>query len=637
MGKPRFTAAFDGAREVWGAVLASTLTTIAVFVPVVFIQEEAGQLFADIAIAISCAVGFSLVISITVIPSLAARILHTADQNAEEQGFHNLWGATGWARDFSRWVSSTVAWINDSTRRRVVVIVGLTTISIGLSVLIMPKTEYLPVGNNNFLFGVLLPPPGYKLDEVSDLRRAYDEGLRPLWESEPGSPEALAQPGGGVHSFFFVSLHDRAFMGARARESSRVRDLIPEFQRLSSGLPGVIAVINQSSIFQGGFDEGRNIDIEVTGPELEGLIQLGGEMFGRVFQVLPGSQGRPIPGLDLDNPEVQVVTHRRRAAELGLSNRELGFAVSALVDGVKASDYQFEGKEIDLKVMAEERFSHSTHLLEQLPITTPDGRLVTLGSVAEVTEVNGPVQINHRERQRAITLRITPDEQMPLETAMELVEMEILAPMRADGKLGGLYRVQLSGSADKLSQTGRSLRWNFLLAVLITYLLMAALFESFLYPFVIMFSVPLAALGGFMGLMTVNLFTYQSLDVLTMLGFIILVGTVVNNAILIVHQSLNYMREEGMEPKEAIRAAVETRIRPIFMSVSTSVFGMLPLILFPGAGSELYRGLGSVVVGGLIVSTIFTLFLVPALFSLVLDARSFLTARLVSILKPAEH
>jgi HAE1 family hydrophobic/amphiphilic exporter-1 len=152
-----------------------------------------------------------------------------------------------------------------------------------------------------------------------------------------------------------------------------------------------------------------------------------------------------------------------------------------------------------------------------------------------------------------------------------------------------------------------------------------------------MFSVPLAALGGFLGLATVNLFTYQSLDVLTMLGFIILVGTVVNNAILLVHQSLNHMREEGMEPKEAIRAAVETRIRPIFMSVSTSVCGMLPLILFPGAGSELYRGLGSVVVGGLIVSTIFTLFLVPALFSLVLDARSFLTARLVSILKPAER
>jgi HAE1 family hydrophobic/amphiphilic exporter-1 len=150
-----------------------------------------------------------------------------------------------------------------------------------------------------------------------------------------------------------------------------------------------------------------------------------------------------------------------------------------------------------------------------------------------------------------------------------------------------------------------------------------------------MFSVPLAALGGFLGLATVNLFTYQPLDVLTMLGFIILVGTVVNNAILLVHQSLNHMREENMDPKEAIRASVQTRIRPIFMSVSTSVFGMLPLILFPGAGSELYRGLGSVVVGGLVLSTVFTLFLVPALFSLVMDARSYLAEQAVRALRPA--
>jgi len=136
-----------------------------------------------------------------------------------------------------------------------------------------------------------------------------------------------------------------------------------------------------------------------------------------------------------------------------------------------------------------------------------------------------------------------------------------------------------------------------------------------------MFSVPLAALGGFLGLAVLNLYTYQALDILTMLGFIILVGTVVNNAILVVHQALNHMREENLPAREAIRESTRTRIRPIFMSVSTSVFGMLPLVLFPGAGSELYRGLGSVVVGGLVLSTIFTLFLVPALFSLVLDAR----------------
>jgi HAE1 family hydrophobic/amphiphilic exporter-1 len=281
--------------------------------------------------------------------------------------------------------------------------------------------------------------------------------------------------------------------------------------------------------------------------------------------------------------------------------------------------------------MGREDRPRRTHLLEQLPIATPQGELVTLGSVADVVQRNGPVQINHRERMRAVTLRITPEEDRPLEEAMDLVENDILAPMREEGRLGGLYQAHLSGTADKLTQTANTLKWNFLLALVITYLLMAALFESFLYPFVIMFSVPLAALGGFLGLAITNLFVRQPLDVLTMLGFIILVGTVVNNAILVVHQSLNHMREDGLAPREAIRAAVGNRVRPIFMSVSTSVFGMLPLVLFPGAGSELYRGLGSVVVGGLVVSTVFTLILVPALFSLVLDAREALGRRLEAV------
>jgi len=352
---------------------------------------------------------------------------------------------------------------------------------------------------------------------------------------------------------------------------------------------------------------------------------------------MPGAQARPIPSLDLGNPEVQVAIHRRRAADLGISNRELGFSVRALVDGAKVSDYQVEGREIDLKVVAEQGTEHRTHLLEQMPIAAPDGRLVTLGSVADVSVVNGPVEIRHRERQRSIAIQVSPTEQMPLESAMDLIDQKILQPMRDDGRLGGLYRVSLSGTANKLDDTGRALWWNFLLALIITYLLMAALFESFLYPLVIMFSVPPAAVGGILGLKAVNLLTYQSLDVLTMLGFIILVGTVVNNAILIVHQSLNHMREEGMSARDAIRESAGNRIRPIFMTVGTTVFGMLPLVLAPGAGSEIYRGLGAVVIGGLIVSTLFTLFLVPATFSLTLDLRAAFAARLRALRWLAER
>jgi HAE1 family hydrophobic/amphiphilic exporter-1 len=632
MGKSRGSAAHDGTVEVWGAVLASTLTTIAVFVPVVFIQEEAGQLFGDIALALSCAVALSLIISITVIPSLSARILHAVEVDPHRRGFHDLWGGVQRATAFNRWVAEKVDWINGSTLRRFSAIAILAGIPLALSILLLPKTEYLPMGNQNFLFGILLPPPGYNLDEVSSLGNVLTDSLRPLWKHPAGSPEAEETAGGGVRGFFFVSLRDLAFMGVSANDPLRVRELIPEFQKANALIPGGIVVIEQASIFQNDIGEGRSIDVEFVGPDLATLIGLGGQAFGQVMQVLPGSQARPIPSLDLSNPEIRVLTHRRRAADLGIANRDLGYAVRSLVDGAKASDFQFEGREIDLQVKAEPGFAHSTHLLEQMPIATPDGRIVTLGSVADVELANGPVQINHSERQRTIAIQVTPGETTPLEDAMEKIEKQILAPMHASGRLGGIYDARMSGSADKLVQTGRALVWNFLLAVAITYLLMAALFESFLYPFVIMFSVPLAGLGGVLGLWAVNLLTYTPLDVLTMLGFIILVGTVVNNAILIVHQSLNHMRDEGMQPRAAIKESVSTRIRPIFMSVGTSVFGMLPLVLFPGAGSELYRGLGSVVVGGLVISTIFTLVVVPAVFSLCLDARDAIARRARRIL-----
>ncbi|MDA8017660.1 MAG: efflux RND transporter permease subunit [Thermoanaerobaculia bacterium] len=634
MGKSRRRAAHDGAVEVWGAVLASTLTTVAVFLPILFVEEEAGQLFRDIALAISSGVSFSLLVAMTVIPSLSAKILDTANEpeaneedpeEAESRSFQNLWGWSSKVGKIADSIAASVGWICRTTTRRLMVVGSFTLASVLFSVMLMPKAEYLPLGNMNFVFGFALPPPGYNLEEVAKFNEIYEAELSSSWEAS--GEDAVSLPGGGMEQFFFGVFAQQAFMGAKSRDPLRARELVDQIQQVNQQLQGTIAFVSQASLFSSGFGEGRNIDVEITGPELERLIQLGTQVLISAGQVLPGAQAMPIPGLDLGNPELRVRTDRLRSAELGVSNRDLAFTVDALVDGAKASDYRHHGRELDLVIKSKETFAHRTHLLEQIPVSTPDGQLVTLGSLAEVELVNGPVQIDHRERQRTITIRVTPPDEVPLQQAMERIDSDILQPMRSEGVLGGLYRVTYSGSADKLTKTRRALQWNLLLAIVITYLLMAALFESFLYPFVILFSVPLAALGGFLGLGLLNVFTYQALDVLTMLGFIILIGTVVNNAILIVHQTLNHIRRDGMNPKDAIQESTRTRVRPIFMSVSTSLSGMLPLVLFPGAGSELYRGLGSVVVGGLAVSTVFTLFLVPALLSLVLEAKEALIAR----------
>ena len=658
LGEGRVEAAYKGTTEVWGAVLASTLTTMAVFVPVVYVQEEAGQLFKDIAIAISCAVALSLIVSITVIPTFSAKILgffrerrkaklaakheklsgvlaNPAPQSEDAKSSKPGSGLSPFKKsirfldrfshNFTEGVANFNYRVTGSVPARVAVVVALTGFSLAMALWLSPPSEYLPEGNRNFVFSLLLPPPGYNLKELDKVGNTIVKELEPYWKDD--ASVEYREP--RIRNLFYVALGRIMFAGASTQDPLKARDLVPIFKKELKKIPGFYATSYQSSLFGRGITSGRTIDVDISGPDLTRLIQFGGRVFGQAMQLLPGSQVRPIPSLDLGNPEIQITPDRVRAASLGLAARDIGQVVDTLLDGRKVSDYQHDGKEIDLTLMGISSSTKQTQDFENLLLRTSNGRLVTLGSVADVRWVSGPTQINHIERQRAITIQVRPPRETPLETAMQTLENKVIGPLKKSGELGGLYNINLAGTADDLVVTRKALQWNFVLALAITYLLMAALFASFLYPLVIMFSVPLAAAGGFAGLWLVsNLIEYQSLDVLTMLGFIILIGTVVNNAILIVHQSLNHMRHEEMERREAIREAVRNRIRPIFMSTTTSVFGMMPLVLFRGAGSELYRGLGSVVVGGLALSTIFTLFLIPALFSLVLDARLKLTGKI---------
>ncbi|MEE3258709.1 MAG: efflux RND transporter permease subunit [Candidatus Latescibacterota bacterium] len=620
MGKTRARAALEGASEVWGALLASTLTTVAIFLPIVFVEDEVGQLFRDIAIAVSCSVVLSLVVAVSVIPSLASKIL-----GSEKKRESALAAAGERVRAF---IADSSFRISGSIGLRLGVVVVLIGLALGIVWTLLPKSEYLPTGNRNLVFGIILPPPGYNLDELIQIGQTIEDALRPYWEAaaNPDSPAAQALQGPPVKNLFFVAFGRSAFMGASSADPDRVRELIPAIQGpVFSGVPGTFAIVQQSSLFQRGGGSSRAIDIEITGPDLGRLIGLGGQIFGQIMQVVPGAQSRPIPSLDLGNPEVRILPDRVRAADLGLSARDIGAAVNALMDGALVDGYQYQGEEIDLVLRSEEDWFR-TQDIAALPIYTPRGQLVPLNAVARIEVTTGPEQINHIERSRAITIQVIPPETLPIETALDNIQSQIVQPLIDSGQLAPPYRIHLSGSADNLKRTREALQWNFLLALVITYLLMASLFESFLYPFVIMLSVPPALAGGILGLEVVNLtLAYQPLDILTMLGFVILIGVVVNNAILIVHQTLNILRETPDIPlKEAIRDAVSSRVRPIFMSVTTSALGMLPLVVFPGAGSELYRGLGSVVIGGLLLSTLFTLFLVPIFLSLAMDLRAWI-------------
>lgn len=629
MGEARSAAALLGTREVWGAVLASTLTTVAVFVPVIFIQEEAGQLFRDIAIAISFAVLLSLLVSTTVIPSLASRILgapNSENENAPQKaGFLNqFFGLLPLAKAINRGVASFVYWVCGRVYARLIVVFVLTGLAFSTAWLLIPKTEYLPAGNRNLILAIVIPPPGYSMEEFEAMATHVEGELQKYWQA--GEEEALEGP--PLASFFFVAFGQRVFIGAISRDPLRAREAIPIIKRTLGEIPGIIAIVRQTSLFARGVGEGRSIDVDISGPELPRLVELGQKVFEQIMTLIPDAQLRPIPSLDLGNPEIRIIPDRDKAARVGLTAREIGVNVDALLDGIKVGEVRRFGDKIDLTLMGRRGTVQRIEDFQNLQLNTTLGKRVTLGSVAQVILMAGPTQINHVERLRSVTIQVIPPDQVPLESAMDIIRKDVVEALGKSGELKRPYTINLSGTADDLTRTRRALQGNFLLAILITFLLMASLFESFLYPFVIMFSVPLAAAGGFLGLFLMNRFiSYQPLDVLTMLGFVILTGVVVNNAILLVHQALNFMREGGMAPREAIRESVHTRIRPIFMSAFTSVMGMLPLILFPGAGSELYRGLGSVIAGGLIVSTIFTLFLVPSLLSLVMDGRAALRGR----------
>jgi len=620
-GKSRVQAAYDGTVEVWGAVLASTLTTVAVFLPIVFVQEEAGQLFRDIAIAISSAVFLSLVVSITGIPTLSAKILgRVGNPGKKRVGRFSVQGLAG---KFVSLIARFVYWMCGYVSARILVAILLTTVSVSFALGLIPKTEYLPQGNREMLFGILIPPPGYNQDEMKRIATVVEKDILPLIDHE-GESEAAQKLGlPPLDSFFFVAFGQQAFMGMMSKIQERTRELLPYVYGALRKIPGMIAVVQQPGLFARGIGKGRSIEVEITGPDLEQLIQLGKQVFGGAMQELPGAQIRPIPSLDLGSPEMQIIPDRDRLTRLGMTTADLGTTINVLVDGARASGYRFLGEEIDLMVKTKGDRISKIQDLAGLPLISPSGEKVTLSSVADIRLTEGPSQINHLHAERAITIQIIPPEEMALETATQRIGEKVIGPLRKSGILGDIYHIDMAGTADNLTRTRDALMWNFLLAVVISYLLMSALFENFLYPLVIMFSVPLAAAGGFVGLFLLNRFiVYQPMDIITMLGFVILVGIVVNNAILIVHQTLNNMRGEGMLAREAVAESVRSRIRPIYMSSITTVCAMTPLVLSPGAGSEFYRGLGSVVIGGILISTIFTIFLIPALLSLTLDTVS---------------
>ncbi|MDE0811642.1 MAG: efflux RND transporter permease subunit, partial [Alphaproteobacteria bacterium] len=618
-GMPIREAAFNGANQVWGAVLVSALTTVMVFIPILVMELEVGQLFRDIAVAISVAVTLSLLVSITVIPALASRLLKGEITGAD--GGRRLPMIDPFARGF---VNMVLAFTQAVSRRRTLAVgvVALITLISGLvTYKLLPKLDYLPDGNRNLIIGYVLPPPGYNLDTMTTIASKVEGATEALWDPEKTRTE-IEDGTPTIERFFFVAFRANTIAGAVAVDPKRIDDLIPVLQKSLHSEPATFGFFNKRSIFGRGVGGSRSIDLDVSGGSLEDIVSVAQRAFGKVNGILPrksGTQVRPRPALSLGAPEVRVMPDRLRLADNGVTARDLGQTVDAFNDGLRIAEITVGGERIDLTLRGPESHILATQGINDLPVVTTDGMIVPASSLADILVTSGPTEIRHRERFRTITLQIKPPADMPLEVAMERIRDEVIASIETEGVPGGV-KLRMSGTADKLTETWDEMVVHLMMALVIVYLVMAVLFESFLYPLIIILSVPVAAAGGVAGLVFLSQFQNQNLDMLTLLGFVILVGIVVNNAILLVHQTLHHLRTDGMAPDKAILEATRNRIRPIFMSTLTSVLGMLPLVVFPGAGSELYRGLGSVVIGGLTLSAVLTLLIIPPMLSLFLAA-----------------
>ncbi len=737
LGDPPLRAVYNGAREVWGAILAGTLCHVAVFIPILTVREEAGRLFFDLTLALSISILLSLLVAITVVPAAEGVLtrLTTRSEGAppgRAGRWRGLLGLAGFSAGLTARFAAGLHWLMTGWRAwtlRPGAIALMVAASIVASRRLAPPLDYLPPGNQNLVFGGLLIPPGLSIAQRESYAALIESRLGPYLNARLDDPASLVGlppiprfDGSGklfdpvpIEQMFVGAFGSQMFVGGTSQDPERVLPIANLITINMNGLPDAFGGAGQASIFGRGVAGGNNINIEISGPDLARVRAAAGFIFGAIMGAPgyePGAVSSVPTNFNLQQQEWRVRLSRA-GRELGLRTEDLGVAARGLFDGAFAGDYQLDGRTTDIKVYPTGGRLEFKERLGDVPVATPAGRIVPLSMIVDIQPATAPQEIQRIEELPSVTVSVRPPKGRPLAATMDDIRQNVIARAEAAGVIDRTMRVRLEGSAAKLDQVkaallgtapppgqpmagwrrallvaswaigvlgalagahalvrasrrregrlvhgaigllllglivggvlaGVAIRPDLVLArfvwtLLVTYLLMCALFESFLYPFVIMFTVPLGLVGAFAALRLVHDWTLahptkapQQLDVLTMLGFVILIGTVVNNAILLVEQARHFMGEltlpgeEGREPLDPIRAiaeSVRTRVRPIFMTTCTTVGGGLPLVIAPGAGSEMYRGLGAVVLGGLLVSTIFTLVLVPLVFSAVLEMK----------------
>nr|WP_312578460.1 efflux RND transporter permease subunit [Sedimentibacter sp.] len=598
-GMDRITASIDGTNEVSMAVTASTLTTIAVFLPIVFTGGLAATLFKDFALTIVMALVSSLLVALTLIPMMSSKLVAVKNMESEELQ----------EKKHGRVVTTYKRALSWSLRHRLITI-GLSLVLFIVSIVMVAKVgaEFFPASDQGQINVNVSLPAGAELEKTDNILSEIKTSI----EQIPEIKNIFTSSGGGEMMNIGSSSNSGSIMVMltdlkdRSRSTKEVSD---EIRTIVKDIPGADISVSEASMMSMSAGGGA-ISISIKGDDLDTLRKIGDDFVGIIEKV---DGARDVSSSYEDGiPEVQIIADRSIASQYGLTTSQIGSAVKSTLSGSNVTKFKIDGDELDVNLKGDNIYGESVSILDMLPISTPAGGSIPLSEVADIKVENGPISITRENQTRVITVSGSVSGRDVQSVSTDITKL------LADYEMPNGYEYTFGGETEQIAETFGDLFLAIAMAILLVYMIIAAQFESLIQPLSVMFAVPLALSGGFIGLFVTGL----PLSVVGLIGFIILVGIVVNNAIVLVDY-INKRRENGEERNTAILKAGPIRIRPILMTALTTILGLIPMAIGLGEGGELTQSMGVVVIGGLALSTVLTLVIVPVMYTIFDDITVF--------------
>ncbi|NLK65195.1 MAG: efflux RND transporter permease subunit [Tissierellia bacterium] len=598
LGMDRITASIDGTNEVSMAVTASTLTTIAVFLPIVFTGGLAAVVFKEFSLTITIALLSSLVIALTLVPMLSSKLISVKNLESEEAQEKKQGPLVIFYKKI----------LNYSLKHRLVtMLISIALFVVSVIMVISVGAEFFPATDEGMINISANLPAGSEIEEIDSLLKEIQDTIAEIPEIEivftsagGGDMYGMGSSSSGTITVLLKSLDERE------RSAKEISD---EIRAMTKDIPGAEISVAESSTMMLGMSTGA-ISISIKGDDIDTLKAIGDD-FKKIIETVEGTR-EVTTSYEDGIPQVQIIADRGIASQYGLTTAQIGSSIANALSGSNVTKFKVNGDEIDVVLKGDNIYGESISYLEMLPVETPMGSSVPLSEVADIKVEKGPISILRENQVRVLTVSGSVVGRDVQSASVEIEELlkEYEMPFG--------YSYIFGGEIEQIEETFTDLFLVMLMAIALVYMIIAAQFESLIQPLSIMFSVPLALSGGFIGLFITGL----PLNVIGIIGLIILVGVVVNNAIVLVDY-INIRRRRGEDRTAAIMKAGPIRIRPIMMTALTTILGLVPMSLGIGEGAELTQSMGVVVIGGLSLSTVLTLVIVPVMYTIFDDITEF--------------